>query len=540
MNRTVDVIVIGSGHNGLVAAAYLARAGWSVEVLERNPRPGGAVASEELTLPGFLHDTFSAWHPLFHLSAAYAELGPELAQRGLEYANADDVVTASVTPDGRAVLARRDPARTAEGLPGDDGPAYLDELAAFGRHAEPISRLMGMELRSWAAARGALGLARGLGRRETPAFVARVLASARAWLHGRFEHPDIADLLSPWVLHTGLTPDDAGGGFQLLALAGALHQVGLPIVRGGSGRFAEAFVRLIEDHGGEVRTGVEVQRIIVRRGRAAGVLAGDEEISARRAVIANVTPTQLYGTLLAPGDAPARAAARAERYRYNPRSGGQIHLALSAPLRWRGAEHLARVPVVHVTAGLDGTALACAQSAGGLLPAEPTIVCGQPTALDPGRAPDGQAIGWLQLQELPRVVRGDAAGEIDVGDGTWTPELAEAYADRVVARLARHVENLPEAVLGRAVLSPADIERRNVNLMGGDIYAGATDLSQSYLLRPLPGYGSHATPVAGLHQCGASTYPGPGLNAASGRIVALRLLRRGRAPAPLASFRGAR
>lgn len=96
----MDAIVIGSGHNGLVAAAYLARAGWGVEVLERAERPGGAVATEELTEPGFRHDTFSAWHPLFHLSAAYAELGEELAARGLRYLNADDVVTGSVLPDG--------------------------------------------------------------------------------------------------------------------------------------------------------------------------------------------------------------------------------------------------------------------------------------------------------------------------------------------------------------------------------------------------------------------------------------------------------
>jgi phytoene dehydrogenase-like protein len=132
---------------------------------------------------------------------------------------------------------------------------------------------------------------------------------------------------------------------------------------------------------------------------------------------------------------------------------------------------------------------------------------------------------WIQLQEVPPRPVGDAAGEIDVGDGTWTPELAEAYADRVVAILAERIENLSSAILGRAVISPAELERRNPNFVGGDIYSGSAELDQSYLWRPLPGYGSHVTPVEGLYQCGASTHPGPGLNAASGRIVARALLR---------------
>jgi phytoene dehydrogenase-like protein len=178
---------------------------------------------------------------------------------------------------------------------------------------------------------------------------------------------------------------------------------------------------------------------------------------------------------------------------------------------------------VHLTDGLDAVSRACAEARAGLLPAEPTIVCGQPTALDPSRAPAGGATLWIQLQEVPYEPRGDAAGEIEVRAGGWSAELEDAYADRIVARLARHIENLPEAIVGRAVLSPPTLERRNPNFARGDIYAGATTLDQSYLWRPLPSHGAHATPVPGLYHCGASTYPGPGLNAASGRIVARHL-----------------
>jgi phytoene dehydrogenase-like protein len=524
MTRSVDAVVIGSGHNGLVAAAYLARAGWNVEVLERNPEPGGAVATEELTEPGFRHDTFSSWHPLFHTSAAWAELREELRARGLDYVNTDDVVTASVTPEG-AVVAYRDTERTVESAPAADRDAYLQDVGSLGAQMDVIGELLGTRLASPHAARLAATLAKRLGVRDGLAFGARLASSARGWLESRFEGREVADLLAPWVLHTALTPDDAGGGFQLLALAGVLHEIGMPVVRGGSDNFVQAFVRLIEDHGGTVRTGVEVERIMVREGRAAGVVAGGEELTADRGVIANTTPTQLYGRLLPTGSVPARAVAEAARFRYSDRAGTQIHLALSEPPRWRGDPRLAQAAVVHLTGGLDAVSLACAQARTGLLPAEPTIVCGQPTALDPTRAPAGSAIIWIQLQEVPYRPTGDAAGEIDVGDGEWTPQLEAAYADRIVSHLARHIENLPNAIVGRAILSPTTLERRNPNFVRGDIYAGAAQLDQSYLWRPLPSYGTHATPLEGLYQCGASTYPGPGLNAASGRIVAMQLLK---------------
>ena len=524
MSRSVDAIVIGSGHNGLVAAAYLARAGWRVEVLERNPEPGGAVATEELTEPSFRHDTFSCWHPLFHTSAAWAELGDELRARGLDYVNTDDVVTASVTPEG-AVVAYRDPERTVENAPAADRDAYLEDVGSLGAQMDVIGELLGTRLASPHAARLAATLAKRLGVRDGLAFGARLASSARGWLESRFEGREVADLLAPWVLHTGLTPDDAGGGFQLLALAGALHEIGMPVVRGGSDNFVKAFVRLIEDHGGTVRTGVEVERIMVRQGRAAGVVAGGEELTAERGVIANTTPTQLYGRLLPTSSVPARAVVEAARFRYSDRAGTQIHLALSEPPRWRGDPRLAQAAIVHLTGGLDAVSLACAQARTGLLPAEPTIVCGQPTALDPTRAPAGSAIVWIQLQEVPYRPTGDAAGEIDAGDGEWTPQLEAAYADRIVSHLARHIENLPDAIVGRAILSPTTLARRNPNFVRGDIYAGAAQLDQSYLWRPLPSYGTHATPLEGLYQCGASTYPGPGLNAASGRIVAMQLLK---------------
>ncbi|MBV9194454.1 MAG: NAD(P)/FAD-dependent oxidoreductase [Solirubrobacterales bacterium] len=526
MAESVDVVVIGSGHNGLVAAAYLARAGLTVEVLERNPVAGGAVASEELTEPGFVHDTFSSWHPLFKLSAAYAELGSELAAWGLRYCETPELTTANVRGDGAVVLAHRDPRQTSEGFDSRDREAYVAEIDSFGATIPTVGQLLGVELFSGDAAKLTVKLARQLGRRRGLGFTADVLSSARGWFETRFQGGEVADLYAPWSLHTGLPPDSAGSGFQVLAIAGSLHAVGMPVVQGGAGNFVHAFERMIDEHGGRVSTGVEVERILTRGRRATGVIAGDRELHARRAVIANTTPTQLYGRLLDADAAPPEAVEQGRRFRFSPRAGAQIHVALKEPLRWRDSR-LDAVPVVHLSDGLGSVSLACAQAAAGLLPAQPTIVVGQPTVVDPSRAPPGAGVMWIQLQQVPYAPTGDAAGEIDAGEGTWTPELERAFAERVLSRLEAHVENWPAARGEIAVLSPVELERRNPNLVRGDIYAGDCELGQSYLWRPLPGYGTHATPVEGLYQCGASTYPGPGLNAASGRIVALRVIARG-------------
>ena len=200
----------------------------------------------------------------------------------------------------------------------------------------------------------------------------------------------------------------------------------------------------------------------------------------------------------------------------------QIHVALKEPLRWRDSR-LDRVPIVHLSDGVGDVALACAQAAAGLLPAQPTVVVGQQATIDPSRAPEGAGTLWIQLQQVPYAPTGDAAGELET-HGQWTPELERAFIERVLSALDPHVENWPAARGAHAAVSPVEMERRNPNLVRGDIYSGDCELGQSYLWRPLPAYGTHATPVDSLYQCGACTYPGPGLNAASGRIVALRVI----------------
>jgi phytoene dehydrogenase-like protein len=198
---------------------------------------------------------------------------------------------------------------------------------------------------------------------------------------------------------------------------------------------------------------------------------------------------------------------------------------LSEPARWLGDERLNETAVVHITPGLDGVSRAVNEAERGLLPAEATVVVGQPLTLDPSRAPEGAGLLWIQLQELPWNVKGDAAGELDTGDGTWTPELRERYADRIQARIARHVPNLESALVARTSLSPADLAAANPNLAHGDPYGGSLALDQNFLWRPVPAQPGHRTPVEGLWHIGASTHPGPGLGAGSGTLVAQELLK---------------
>jgi phytoene dehydrogenase-like protein len=216
----------------------------------------------------------------------------------------------------------------------------------------------------------------------------------------------------------------------------------------------------------------------------------------------------------------------------------QIHFALSQPARWEGDDRLARTAVVHLTPGLDGVSRAVNEAERGLLPGEATVVVGQPLTMDPSRAPDGAGLLWIQLQELPWRVKGDAAGELDVGDGTWTDELRERYADRIQARIARHVPNLESALRRRVVLSPADLEAANVNLRHGDPYSGSLALDQNFLWRPFAASPGHGTPVERLWHIGASTHPGPGLGAGSGTLVAQQLLQPPLPARTLARVRG--
>ena len=521
-----DAIIVGSGVNSLACGAFLARAGWRVAVVERESELGGAVRTAELTEPGFHHDVFSAWHPLWVGGPAHAELGDALAERGLEYLNTEHP-TGTLFPDGESAFLTTGTDGNAAELDRHalgDGDAWRETIAAVAAQAELVFGVLGTELWSRAGLNLGVKAYRRLGRRGLAEFSGELVQSSRDWLTTTFRSERAHGLLAPWVLHTGLGPDAAASGFMTRVIAFAIEAGGMPIPRGGGARLVDALVRLIEDHGGTCQTGQDVERVVVSGGRATGVRLTDGKVlNAGRAVVCNVTPTQLYGRLLEPGDVPAEIGEAGKRFRFG-RSEMQIHFALSEPPRWDGDDRLGRTAIVHLTPGLDGVSRAINEAERALLPAEATVVVGQPLTIDDTRAPAGKGLLWIQLQELPWHVRGDAAGELDTGDGTWTESLRERYADRIQARLAQHMPNLETSILQRVVLSPADLQAANINLQQGDPYSGSLALDQNFLWRPFARQPGHGTPIDGLFQIGASTWPGPGLGAGSGTLVAKQLL----------------
>jgi phytoene dehydrogenase-like protein len=416
MTNETDAIVVGSGINGLVSAAELALAGWSVILLERNTEIGGFIAAEERTLPGYIHDTFSSWHPLFVSGPAYAALGELLHKHGLEYRNTRDWVTASVADDGRATLAHRDPERTAaEFANSEDRSAYVAMLQRLGENMASICGLLTSEVRSLALLRHTIGLVRSGGLRSAEWWLRAAATSGRSYMRRDFRGHEVDHLYAPWLLHAGLSPDHAGGGFMTALFAGTLHGFGLPVVAGGAGQFAAAFRSLLGSLGVRIETGVEVDRIVVAQGRAVGVVAAGRTLRARRAVLASVTPDVLYNRLLPAGAVDSALRAEAARFRQG-RAALQMHVALSEPLSWRDSR-LAEIPLIHLSDGSAGTGIACAEAEAGLLPRHPTVVVGQQYLLDPVRVPAGAAALWLQLQEVPYAPRGDAAGELDTTQG---------------------------------------------------------------------------------------------------------------------------
>lgn len=520
-----DAIVVGSGHNALITSAYLARAGWSVLVLERNDRPGGLVRTEELTLPGFWHDTYSSAHPLFTGGPAATELGDELAKFGLRYRSPRYWSGVSMPREQTAVLTSNQEANVAEAerLAPGDGVALARLLASFGPLADSVFSLLGQDLSQPESAK----LIRELFYTKDDHlsdFAQLFTLTTRELLEQNFSSPVLRGMLAPWALHLGRGPEETNGGLWVILVLLALTAAGMPTPVGGSERLARALVAMIERHGGRVECGQQVRRILVENGRATGVRTADgQSFAATRAVIASVNPDQLYLTLLAHEDSviPAPIRRQARGYRYG-RGCFQVHLALSEPPRFDDVR-LDQAGEPHLTGGLDALSRSVNEAARGLLPVAPTIAFDAPSTVDPSRCPPGKAVARLQILDVPTNPRGDADDVIEVEHG-WTEDVKKAFADRVIKLASRHVANLADSIIERHVIGPDDLAAFNPNCGPGDPYGGSNDLAQSYLFRPLPGQPSHQTPVPNLFMVGAATWPGHGVNGSSGYIVAKRLL----------------
>jgi phytoene dehydrogenase-like protein len=261
-----------------------------------------------------------------------------------------------------------------------------------------------------------------------------------------------------------------------------------------------------------------VVRIDHAGGRAQGIeLADGRRVTATKAVIAGVAPSALARLTGATGD--ARFDAGMADFAHAPGT-MMIHLAMDGLPDWTAGPELKRFAYVHLAPSVDQMARTYAQAKAGLLPDEPVVVVGQPTAIDPTRAPEGRHILWLQVRMAPAVIRGDAGGTIAAT--TWD-EAAAPFGARALALLDRHAPGASAKVLAKRIVSPLELEADNPNLVGGDQLCGSHHLTQHFLFRPLRGYADGSTPIRGLHLTGAAVWPGAGTGAGSGFLLARKL-----------------
>lgn len=519
MNK-VDHVIVGSGINALVAASLLAKKGRRVLVLERSDVAGGCMRTEEVTLPGYQHDVMAATFVLFLTSPAFGEIGEDLARHGLEFCHTSDP-TAVLRPDGSALVVKTDRAANVaafNALLAGEGDRHAADVGAIEADAPFLFAVLGGQLWSWSMTKLLTREAWKRGMRGLANWVGDAMIPARGWLETTYESPLVQALWAPWVLHTGLTPESTYSGQMGKVIAFALEAAGAPVVKGGSAQAVAAFRTLIEEKGGEIRTGVDVDRIIVEGGRAVGVETGSGERIEAGEVIASVAPGQLHDRLLRDTTTDHQNLARGYRH---GRGNFQVHYALDGHPEWL-TPGLDDVALIHLNDSIDSVSKASNEAERGMLPETPTICVGQPHRLDPGRCPEGKAILWLQIPDSPSQLKGDSMGQITC-DGEWNDSVREAFADRIEAILSRHIKDFDTIKLKRRAYSPADLEAININLVGGDPYGGACSIDQFFLWRPFPTSINNTTPIRNLHHIGASTHPGPGLGGGSGYNMAKRL-----------------
>jgi len=492
-----DAVVVGGGHNGLVAAITLAEHGRSVLVCEANDRLGGAVATEQLTLPGFAHDTFSAVYPASVASPVLTRM--PLGRYGLEWVH-PEVVMAHPFDDGTAAALSADVESTAASLnqaTAGDGDRWRAFVAPW---LQSFPALRGVMLGGFPPIPGA---ARLLARQRisgTLEFLRLVLApaealadelftgdAARAWLYGSALHGDVA-------------PDNAGSAIAGVYLKLMGHAVGWPSPRGGAVRLADALVGYLHALGGRTRTASPVTRIVTRTGRVAGVrLAGGEAIRAD-IVVASLTPSILMR--LAGEGLPGWYRTKLGRYRRGPGT-VKVDWALSDPVPWT-SDIARRAGTVHVGGSAEDIAHAVRQREDGQLPQRPFLLFGQQSVADRTRAPAGQHTAWAYTR---------------VPDGIdWAADGAR-FAQRIEDQIERFAPGFSDRILGRHVLLPPDMHGRNANLEGGDVGAGSYALHQ-VLFRPVPSLVPYRTPVRGLYIGSAAAFPGGAVHGVPGHAAA--------------------
>lgn len=495
-------VVIGSGPNGLAAAIRLAEHGCDVVVLEAADGPGGAVRTEELTLPGFLHDTFSSVYPAGAASPVFSRM--PLDRHGLEWVH-PAACSAHPLLDGPAAVLYRDLDATAASLdvlaPGD-GEAWVGLAQPLLAQFDGLRSTM---LTGFPPLVGPLRMLAGGGPMPVISLTRMLLGSAVGLGRRLFESPGSRAWLYSAAMHGDAPPAKVGSAVAAAYLNILGHAVGWPSPRGGAGRLTDALVSHLQSLGGEVRTGTRVDAIRVSAGKVTGVrVAGGEALAAQR-VVADVMPHALDRLA---GDAlPSWYRAGLRRYVYGPAT-LKVDWALDGPIPWED-ESVRGAGTVHV-GGPEPEFLQTIDATARGLPEQPFLLMGQQSIADPTRAPEGKHTAWAYTHGPQEGVDWVAA--------------RDRHVERVEAHVERYAPGFRDRILARHVLGPADLEKRNANLVGGDVGGGSYALRQ-VVFRPMPLPSPYWTPVKGLVLGSAATFPGGAVHGVPGDAAARAVVR---------------
>jgi len=517
-----DAIVIGGGHNGLVAAAYLARARKRVVVLERRERVGGAAMSEQV-FPGF---TFSVFSYVVSLLRPEIIRDLDLPRHGLHILPLESTLTPLPGGDylaqwndhdqNRRELARHS-LRDAEAY--DEFGLLMHQMS---RAVKPILGLIPPDPASLSprdlAALARLGSHfRGLGAERFHALHKLLTMSSADYLDEWFETEALkATKAASGIIGTLLGPRSPGTAYVLLhhymgEIDGVFRAWGF--AKGGNGSVSAAIAAAARSFGAEIRTAAPVARVSIDNGRAVGVvLEGGEEIRAKL-VVSNADPRRTFLNLVGEQHLPAGFADGIRRFRFRGAS-AKVNLALGEAPNFTclpgNGPHLRGA--ISISPSVEYLERAYDEAKYGEFSRRPYLDIVIPSMIDPGMAPPGQHVMSIFAQYAPYDL-----------NGGWNDARREAFGDAVVDTLAEYAPNLRSAILHRQVVTPADIER-TIGLSEGNIFQGELTLQQMFFLRPVPGWAKYKTPIDGLYQCGSGTHPGGGVMGAPGRLAALAIL----------------